>query len=68
MVPLAKAAETVTTLPEGMRAENLDFFASTRQFFDTTKAAAALDVDHRSLEEGLPPVIEWEKEQLGIAE
>lgn len=66
MVPLAKAAETVTTLPEGMRAENLDFFASTRQHFDTSKAATELGVDHRPLEDGLPPVVEWEKEQLGM--
>lgn len=68
LATLARGIETVTTLPENMRAENLGFLGSTHQRYDTSKVESALDIDHRSIDEGLPPVVEWEKEQLGMAE
>lgn len=63
---LIGAAERVVTPPEGMRAEDFRFLGYTRVLVDTTKAERDLDVQKRTLEEGLPDYLDWEMEQMGI--
>lgn len=63
---LVGAAERVVTPPEGLRAEDFRFLGNTRVLVDTTKAERELNVQNRTLEEGLPDYLDWEMKQLGI--
>jgi dihydroflavonol-4-reductase len=56
--------ERVTTPPEGLRAETLDFLSGKRVTVDNSKATQELGIDHRPLEAGLREYFEWEREQL----
>jgi hypothetical protein len=48
---------------DGRRAENAAFVATTDQHFDTWKADRVLHFEQRTLADGLPPVMEGEREQ-----
>ena len=66
---LAKAmrgVERVTTPPEGLEPEMMDFFAGRQYFVDTSKAERELGITHRPLREGLAEYLAWEGDQLGI--
>lgn len=56
--------ERVTTPPEGLRAETLDFLSGKRVAVDNSKAERELGIDHRPIEDGLREYFAWEREQL----
>ncbi|MBX0286953.1 NAD-dependent epimerase/dehydratase family protein [Halomicroarcula sp. F28] len=56
--------ERVTTPPEGLRAETLDFLSGKHVAVDNTKARRELGIDHRPVEDGLREYFAWEREQL----
>lgn len=63
---LVGVVEHVVTPPEGMRAEDFRFFGNTRTLLDNSKAKRDLNLNQRTIEEGLPEYLDWEMGQLGI--
>jgi dihydroflavonol-4-reductase len=66
LATVMRGVETVTTPPEGLEAEMLDFFAGRQYLIDNTKAKRELGIEHRPLEEGLREYLAWETDQLGM--
>lgn len=58
--------ERITRPPEGFESELLRFFDSGEILVDNSKAKRELDIEHRSIEDGLREYFDWEMEQLGI--
>jgi dihydroflavonol-4-reductase len=58
--------EQVTTPPEGLEAEMMEFFAGRQYLADNPKARRELGIEHRPLEEGLQEYLAWEMDQLGM--
>jgi len=56
--------ERVTTPPDGLRAETLEFLSGKTVRVDNSKAKRELGIDHRPLAEGFREYFEWEREQL----
>ena len=61
-----RGVEQVTTPPEGLEAEMLEFFAGRQYLVDNSKARRELGIAHRPLEEGLREYLAWEIDQLGM--
>jgi dihydroflavonol-4-reductase len=58
--------EKITKPPEGFESELLSFFNSGRVLVDNSKAQRELDIEHRSLKDGIREYMEWEVEQQGM--
>ncbi len=58
--------EKVTTPPEGLEAEMMEFFAGRQYDVDNSKAKRELGIEHRLLGEGLRDYLGWEADQLGM--
>jgi dihydroflavonol-4-reductase len=63
---LMRGVERVTTPPEGLEAEMMDFFAGRQYLVDNSKAKHELGIEHRPLAEGLREYLAWEIDQLGM--
>jgi dihydroflavonol-4-reductase len=61
-----RGVEQVTTPPEGLEAEMLEFFAGRQYLVDNSKARRELGIAHRPLEAGLREYLAWEIDQLGM--
>jgi len=61
-----RGVERITTPPEGLEAEMMDFFAGRQYLVDNEKARRELGIEHRSLEDGLREYLAWEVDQLGM--
>jgi dihydroflavonol-4-reductase len=59
--------ETIRRPPEGFESELLGFFAAGEVLVDNSKARRELDIEHRSLEDGVREYMAWEMEQQGMA-
>lgn len=66
LATLMRGVEQVTTPPEGLEAEMMDFFAGRQYLVDNSKAKRELGLEHRPLEEGLREYLAWEIDQLGM--
>lgn len=66
LAPVMRAVERVTTPPEGFESEMLDFMAGRQWNVDNSKAKRELDIEFRSLEEGLRDYLPWELDRLGM--
>lgn len=66
LATIMRGVEQVTTPPEGMEAEMMEFFAGRQYPVDNSKAKRELGIEHRPLEEGLREYIAWEVDQLGL--
>jgi dihydroflavonol-4-reductase len=66
LATVMRGVEMVTTPPEGLEAELLEFFAGRRYLVDNSKARRELGITHRPLREGLAEYLAWEAEQLGM--
>jgi dihydroflavonol-4-reductase len=58
------AIERFTRPPAGFESETLRFFDTGAVLVDNSKARRELDIEHRSLEQGVREYLEWELEQL----
>lgn len=58
--------ETFTRPPEGFESELLGFFATGEALVDNSKARRELNIEHRSLEDGVREYMRWEMEQQGL--
>lgn len=61
-----RGVERVTTPPEGLEAELLEFLAGRQYLVDNSKAKRELGIEHRPLDAGLREYFEWEMEQMGM--
>jgi dihydroflavonol-4-reductase len=68
LATIMRGVERITTPPEGLEAELLEFLAGRRFTVDNTKAKRDLDVEYRSLEDGLRDYLAWEIDQLDMDE
>lgn len=68
LATIMRGVERVTTPPEGLEAELLEFLAGRRYVVDNTKAKRDLGVEFRSLEDGLRDYLAWELDQLDAGE
>lgn len=66
LATVMRGVEQVTTPPEGLEAEMMEFFAGRQYLVDNTKAKRELGITHRPLEEGLREYLAWESDQLGV--
>jgi dihydroflavonol-4-reductase len=60
------ALEGITKPPEGFESELLGFFATGEALVDNSKARRELDIEHRSLEDGVREYMRWEMEEQGM--
>jgi dihydroflavonol-4-reductase len=68
LATIMRGVERLTTPPEGLEAELLEFMAGRRFDVDNTKAKRDLGVEFRSLEDGLHDYLAWEIDQLDMDE
>jgi len=66
LATVMRNVERVTRPPEGFESEMLDFLGGRQWYIDNTKATRELDVEFRSLEDGLRDYLPWELDQLGM--
>jgi dihydroflavonol-4-reductase len=66
LATVMRGVEKVTTPPEGLEAELLEFFAGRQYLVDSSKAQRELGITHRPLCEGLGEYLAWEADQLGM--
>jgi len=66
LATVMRGVEQVTTPPEGLEAEMMDFFTGREYLVDNSKAHRELGITHRPLREGLTEYLAWEADQLGI--
>lgn len=66
LATVMRGVEHFITPPEGLEAELLEFLAGRQFVIDNTKAQRELDLEFRSLEDGMRDYLEWELDQLGM--
>jgi dihydroflavonol-4-reductase len=66
LAKVMRGVERVTTPPEGLEAETMDFFAGRQYLVDNSKAKRELGIEHRPLKQGLREYLSWETDQLGM--
>ncbi|MBB6646934.1 NAD-dependent epimerase/dehydratase family protein [Halobellus ruber] len=66
LATVMRGVERITTPPEGLEAELLEFFAGRQYLVDNSKAKRELGIEHRPLKEGLREYLAWEIDQLGM--
>lgn len=66
LATVMRGVEQVTTPPEGLEAEMMEFFAGRQYLVDNSKAKRELGLEHRPLEAGLREYLAWEIDQLGM--
>jgi len=66
LATLMRGVEQVTTPPEGLEAEMMEFFAGRQYLVENSKAKRELGIEHRPLAEGLREYLAWETDQLGM--
>jgi dihydroflavonol-4-reductase len=66
LATVMRGVERLTTPPEGLEAEMMDFFAGRQYLVDNSKAERELGIEHRPLAEGLREYLAWEVDQLGM--
>ena len=66
LATVMRGVERITTPPDGLESELLEFFAGRQYLVDNAKAKRELGIEHRPLEEGLREYLAWELDQLGM--
>ncbi len=66
LATVMRGVEQVTTPPEGLEAEMMDFFAGRQYLADNSKAKRELGITHRPLRDGLTEYLAWEADQVGM--
>lgn len=63
LASMMRLIERVTTPPEGLESEALNFLGGSGVVVDNSKAKRELGIEHRPLEDGLRDYFEWEQTQ-----